>query len=142
MWRVAGTTVEHLLWWCGGLTTMRIPLPATIGTRDTATAKDAVIRNGYVDESMVCNRPGVTDWGSLGAAGQAQILGICEGVISVVGDVASSLDLSANPATPTTVTGFSPVTADLDMSWEANGIAQDPRQMLVKSAEQGWVYTP
>lgn len=121
---------------------MRIPLSATIGTRDETTDKDSVIRNGHVDETMVCNRPGVTDWGSLGSAGQAQLLGVCEGAVSIVGDVASSLDLSANPVTPTTVTGFSPATADLEMSWEANSVAQDPRQMLVKSAEQGWVYTP
>ena len=118
---------------------MRLPLTTDLITRDGAVDQDAKLVNASNGE-QVTKRPGLTDLGLIDL-GIAQFMGCFEQTLCVIDDTLSSVSISGMTATPTLISGLSPQAADLSMTGQTSGAAQ-PQQLLVKSSDQGWVYTP
>ena len=119
---------------------MRLPLMTDLSSRDGSLAKDTKIVNGYSGSEGVSKRPGNADLGLI-EAGIAQVMVCFEGLFCAIDDVFRSVSIAGSVATPTVVGSFTPVTADLAMTAQSTGAAQ-PQQLLIKSSDQAWVYTP
>ena len=118
---------------------MRLPLATDLMTRDGTLTKDAKLVNASNGE-LVTKRAGLTDLGLIDS-GVSQFMGCFEQTLCVIDDTLSSVSLSGMTATPTVISGLSPKAADLSMPGQTSGAAR-PQQLLVKSSDQGWVYTP
>lgn len=119
---------------------MRLPLSADLLTRDGTLTKDAKLVNAFNDDGGVTKRPGNTDLGLIDA-GTAQLLWCFNLLYAVIDDTLSLIIVTGDVATPTVVAALSPITADLPLTAQVNGEAQTA-QILIKSSDQAWVYTP
>lgn len=119
---------------------MRLPLVTDLLTRDGTLSKDAKLVNAFNDEEGITKRPGNTDLGLIDT-GVSQLLWCFDLPYAVIDDALSSVSISGSVATPTVVGALSPVTADLPLTAQTNGAAQTA-QILIKTSEQAWTYSP
>lgn len=118
---------------------MRLPLTTDLTTRDGSVSQDAKLVNAFNGEE-VTKRAGVSDLGLIDL-GVAQFAGCFTQTLCVIDDALSSVSIAGLTATPTLIGGLSPIAADLPITGQVNGAAQN-EQLLIKSSDQAWVYTP
>lgn len=121
---------------------MRLQLAVPLISRDGTLAKDALLRNGYIDpDGLVLSRPGSSDYGLVDAGQPQGVIEFDDICYAVIDDVLSRVDVSGVSASVLTTDAFSPKAADLPVSLAVSGKADSP-QVLIKSADQAWVYEP
>ena len=121
---------------------MRVPLALDLETRGATVAKDSFMSNAYAerdgDKPVGMKRAGAALLGAVGS-GAAQLAACWNGMKAVVGDAFLVITL---PATVSSTTGLTPITAALPFTGESVGAAAATQSLLVKNSQQAWIYTP
>lgn len=115
---------------------MRLTLASDLISREGATDKDALIKNGVVESSDVLSRPGVSLIGSVGS-GTAQ--GMNKNATLVIGDAFKVLNSSGGVVSST---DLSPIESGDVFYGELSAEANNTESMLLKNSKQCWIYTP
>lgn len=119
---------------------MRLPLALNLSSRDGTLARDGHLLNAYVEGTHMVSRPGATDLGSAGS-GVAQGMSELRATgAAVIGDSLHLFTVSGDTVSVDSTGSLSPITADLSISMQESAETQTT-ELLLKSNEQGWVYT-